>query len=203
LHALSHGDTLATMIEPDPWRGSLYGDGINGCRIAIIGYSHHGDFAEVQNSTIDTVKQWLQFRNFRNSFFPYIEGYFDEGRDIWNHVMFFNYLPLPFTSSSKFDSGSDNQIKDAQSRFLRIMQEDDWPCKAIVFTSKGWASISQGTGEIKRPLDPERFPGFSWVNYDANGHTVSTFGLRHPQGAKRELMRSAVQHILGLPCVGP
>ena len=189
------------MIEPDPWRGRLYRDGINGCRIAIIGYSHHGDdYQENHKITIETVQDWLR-KKFPNSFFPYVEGYFDEGRDLWNHVMFFNYLARPFTDSRKFASGSNSQIKDAQARFLRIMQEDDRPCKALVFTSKGWASISQSTGEIKRPLDPERFPKFSRVNYDASGHIVSIFGLRHPQGAKRELMRSAVQHIIGLPCV--
>lgn len=188
------------MIDPDPWRGDLYRDGIKGWRVAIIGYSHHGDYGDAgSNVTIKTVQDWRRGRNFRNSLFPYIEGYFDEARDIWNHVMFLNYLSAPFPSHKKYDSGCDNQIKDAKARFLRIIQEYR-PCKALVFTRKGWAAFPPEVLEKQVPLDPENFPMFSQSDYDANGHVVMAFGLRHPQGARRELMRSAVQHILGLPC---
>jgi hypothetical protein len=112
--------------------------------------------------------------------------------------MFFNYLPVPFASIEKFASGDNGQVANAQDRFRSIVEKDDYPHKVLVFTRKGWAAFP--ALEKRRRLDLDRFPKFCCGSYEAKGHTARAFGLRHPQGAKKEVMCRAVQHIVELPC---
>jgi hypothetical protein len=196
------------MIEHVPWCGSLYKEqGISRQRIAIVGYSHHHDPSDGPDHnglTDDVIRSWMNKR-FQNSFFPYVENYFDDsiGRDLWNRVLFFNALPdCVGTAAERFKTGSNEQRERAKPRFLKIIEKYR-PHKVLVFTQKGWSTIPE-TREEKSdigllPLRPKALDHFTWGTYDANGHIVMAFGLRHPQGANRQLMREAVQHILQMP----
>ncbi len=196
------------MIEHAPWVGQRYRTGINGQHICIIGYSHHHNGPDRQNFTQDIVDDFVSGQLGRNSFFPPIKGYFGipEDATFWNSVMFFNFLPDCIGEShQRFKAGDASQIARARERFVRIIREAKPGLeKVLVFTTKGWRdfppTIEQESGAGKTPLGSE-FPLFSWGTYSAGDHAVMAFGLRHPQGASGEMMRSAVRKILDKPSV--
>jgi hypothetical protein len=197
------------MIEHIPWCGSDYQAGIDGQRIAIMGYSHHveeDDSNEVTRQVVQSVIDGEKSGADQYAFFCRIRDYFGftSHREFWNRVLFFNYLADRVgKDEDRFKSGTDEQIKCATTRFDRIICK--WrPAKVLVFTKKGWMQMpetrEEKAGCRQNELGPA-FHGFERGSYDADGHIVMAFGLRHPQGARKEVMRRAVQYILALPPV--
>jgi hypothetical protein len=199
------------MLQHIPWVGPNYKTGINGQRTCIVGYSHHHESGE---SDSDDLTEWVVLQVIkgelgRNSFFPPIAGYFgfsDQGT-FWNRVMFFNFLPdVIGKTEQRYDTGRTVQIARGKERFLRIIREAKPNLdKVFVFTTKGWRdlprTIEEESGKEKIPLSGG-FPKFSWGTYAAGDHVVMAFGLRHPQFAPGELMKSAVRQILDKPLIG-
>jgi len=194
------------MIEHAPWIGMNYEIGIKGQRICIVGYSHHHSGPDRENFTKDIVCDFISGELKRNSFFPPVKGYFriPDDATFWNRVMFFNFLPDCIGDGDhRYAAGGTKQITRARERFLRIIREAKPNLeKVFVFTTKGWRdfprTIEEVSGKGKIPLGTE-FPEFSWGTYAAGDHTVMAFGLRHPQGALGEVMKSAVRQILDKP----
>jgi len=193
------------MVEHRPWVGPTYGTGINGQRICIVGYSHHRGRGESDSDDLTewVVRQVIEGELGRNSFFPPIAGYFgftDHGA-FWDRVMFFNFLPDCIgETDQRYGTGGTDQTARGKERFLRIIREARPRLeKVFVFTTKGWRdlprTIEEEAGKERIPFGAE-FPEFSWGTYAAGDHIVMAFGLRHPQYASKELMRSAVQQIL-------
>ena len=180
--------------------------GIAGYRIAIIGHSHHEDAQDDGDDlTIRTVRKVIDGKK-KIAFFTQIWGYFgfEDNEEFWNRVMFFNYLPERVgAGDERYKKGPREQVDRAKARFQSILRNDK-PDKVLVFTNsagKGWPTFPrtlEQEGDDRLPLGAE-FPKFSWGRYEAGGHIVIAFGLRHPQGAPRELMRRAVGQILALP----
>ncbi len=113
------------------------------------------------------------------------------------------YLNASAVLTSATERGTKDQIKRAKERFLNLIREKHLD-KVLVFSSVAWSRVpatreEEATGKGALGLDPKKFSGFSWGTYDANGHIVMAFGLRHPQGADRVRMRQAVRHILDMP----
>lgn len=183
-------------MEHLPWIGPDYKFGLEGQRLAIVGYSHwlwdgHEDEIEGTRHCIAKIVSGDE----RISFFTAIRNYFgyDSHDDFWRYVMFFNYLPNCVGGSSRrFGDGTAEQIGIAKKRFLRLIREG-LPDKIFIFTSRRWA-FPQPDGPL-RQLHPE-FSNFLCGTYIVNGHRSQAFFLRHPQGAGGELMRQAVKFIL-------
>jgi hypothetical protein len=196
------------MSEHIPWCGPQYEIGINRERIAIVGYSHWSDEEDSDECTRDVVSRVITGEYSDIQFFNQIRSYFgfESNEEFWNRVLFFNYLPDSVgTGDERFKTGTVGQIERAKERFARIIGERR-PHKMLVFTKRGWATFpptrEEQAGNDPLPLGKE-FPEFSWGTYGAgvDHHIVMAFGLRHPQGAKGELMRRAVQRILAMPLV--
>jgi len=191
-------------VEHTPWVGQGYEAGINGQRICIVGHSHHHKIEESDSDdfTTDVVGRFLSGKLGRDSFFPPMAGYFgfSDKEMFWQSVVFFNLLPncIGESDDDKYGTGTPEQIARGKERFLRIIRQTK-PDLVFVFTTKGWCecppTIEEAAGKGKAPLGAE-FPGFSWGTYTAGEHTVMAFGLRHPERARSELMRSGVRHIL-------
>jgi hypothetical protein len=196
------------MSEHIPWCGPQYEIGINRERIAIVGYSHWSDEEDSDECTKDVVSRVITGEYADIQFFYQIRTYFgfESNEEFWNRVLFFNYLPDSVGSGDqRFRTGAVGQIERAKARFARIIGERR-PHKMLVFTKKGWETLPSTREEQagnSLPLGAEFPRGFSWGTYQAGGghHTVMAFGLRHPQGAKGEVMRRAVQRILAMPLV--
>jgi|SRR5208283_3360609 len=194
------------MIEHAPWIGMNYQIGISGQRICIVGHSHHHSGPDREDFTIDIVYDFISGELKRNSFFPQIKGYFEilDDATFWNRVMFFNFLPDCIGSKNeRYGAGTTEQLARGKERFLRIIRETKPNLeKVFVFTTKGWRNfprtIEEVSGKGKIPLSSE-FPEFSWGTYAVGDHIVMAFGLRHPQGARGEVMKSAVRQILDKP----
>lgn len=169
--------------------------------MAIVGYSHwvgngDGDHIEVTQECISKVVSG----EFRTLFFTAVRNYFgyEKHEDFWRRVMFFNFLPNAIGGpGQRFGAGTEDQVNIARDRFLRLIREN-LPNRVLIFTSRHWAFP-----EIDVPLQKlgQNFPSkFGYRQYAVGSHEVTTaFFLRHPQGANKELMRRAVQHVLGWP----
>jgi hypothetical protein len=196
------------MVQHTPWVGEDYKTGIDGQRICIVGYSHHHEKGESDSDDLTewVVRQVIEGELGKNSFFPSIPGYFGfpDPRTFWNRVIFFNFLPNCIgETDQRYGTGGTDQTIRGQKRFLQIIRESNPTVeKVFVFTVKGWRDLSrkieEESGKEIIPLSTE-FPKFSWGTYTVDGHTVRAFGLRHPQFAPFEMMRSAVQQILEKP----
>jgi hypothetical protein len=115
------------VIEHEPWRGLSYEKGIdsNSQRIAVVGYSHHGNEEDTNKFTNNVVCKAIAGKC-KLAFFNQIAGYFGSENIavFWNRVLFFNYLPdLIGADDDRYKSGSEDQIKRANGRFLRLLQE--------------------------------------------------------------------------------
>jgi hypothetical protein len=193
------------MVEQREWVGSHYKNGISGHRIAIVGYSHHRELDEIENDnwTIETINDVIVGKQRGDSFFPFVRDYFniasginESENEFWHKVVFFNYLPNSVID--RFAMGTTEQIERAKHRLFEIIERQR-PTKLLVFTTKGWHSFPKTREELAHrslaPLGPQ-FSNFKWGTYEQGGHIVSAFGLRHPQGARRDLMLGAVKHVL-------
>jgi hypothetical protein len=194
------------MVEHTPWVGEEYNAGIEGQRLAIVGYSHwlgegEKDSSDCTRTVIskvigaeeefDHIPFFVQIRNYFN---------FASHSDFWNRVLFFNYISECIGArEERYETATPDQIERAKVRFLRIIQER-LPHKVLVFTTKGWpglpATLEEQKPSGRAPRLAAEFGGFEWGTYKTNGHLVMAFGLRHPQGASGKLMRRVVQHIL-------
>ncbi len=192
------------MIEHKPWEGSDYSTSpIKGQQVAIVGYSHwlEDGWPDNDDATIDCIRKVMSGSGEVKtaSFFTPVRNYFGypDHKTFWPKVMFFNYLPSCVGGADKrFKSGTPEQRKRAEARFLRLTK-DKRPQKVLVFTARsGYFPPAEGLQSI---------PGFDKFKlgiYRFDDFVFSAYFLRHPQGADKELMRSAVEYILDLPSCG-
>lgn len=186
------------MIEHEAHVGSKYKDGIDGQRIAIIGFSHWGEIEEDDNSGTKNCIHNVMSGKWRIRFFTAIRNYFQfmDHSVFWDRVMFFNFLPdCVGGPDQRFGNGTPGQIERGQERFLRLIGAE-CPHKALVFTSRKWAFPKAASEDA--PLDCP-FSSFSKRMYCGQNFAVPTFFLRHPQGANGNLMRDVVSHVRAVP----
>lgn len=197
-------------MEHDPWVGRLYKDGIGigRQRIAVIGHSHYGDNADFQNYAIGLIESCIHggnedFDGNMASFTP-VPSYFgfENARDFWPRVIFFNFLPtLIGGSQDKFGYGSAEQIKSGCDRLLRILGKHE-PSKVFVFSRKAWdccpRTLEGFEHRLNERLGPD-FIGFRGGNFGTAEAATMTFGLRHPMAANKERMRRVVKTLMEQP----
>ncbi len=186
------------MIEHEAHIGPEYHSGIDGQKVAIVGYSHWGDVEEDNNSGTQVCVRNVMSGKWRIRFFTQIRGYFQftDHTLFWNRVMFFNFLPdCVGGPNERFGHGTPEQRKRGQERFLRLICAER-PHKVFVFTKRWWAFPDATTKD--KPLD-DPFSSFCQRTYRKEDLAVPAFLLRHPLGANGELMRSVVSHIRTLP----
>ena len=117
--------TLAKpLIQHAPWKGSEYAlSGLNGEKIAIIGYSHWGaesheeDYPEYTNEVV----KGIVTGSIRANFFTCIRNYFGfaSHSEFWPKVSFFNYLPRCIGGpDNRFAEGTPQEHEEAKHRFL-------------------------------------------------------------------------------------
>ena len=189
------------QIEHTPWLPEN-ADGIQGQKVAVVGYSHYVGGQDSITLTIDVVQSVVNGEKFR--FFQAIQGYFGFPDDpgFWNRVLFFNFLPNAVgTKSEKYKLGTPEQIQHGKDRFLRIIDAEK-PDKVFVFARKGWCDFPETTKEelsvgMCTPLiQGQKEP--NWGTYMAGDQSVLVCGFRHPQGALGEKIREEVKAFLEL-----
>jgi len=192
------------MIEHTPWVGSEYHtEGINGQRIAIMGFSHHHDPSKEKDGddfTIKTIEEVLAGK-LDHPFFKKIVSYFgfkSEQVDFWNRVMFFNYLPNS-VEDDWYSRGNPEQRATVKNRFTNIIFGKDAPQKVIILTRKAWEDIPElkeeraGNKLLALSLSLKEF---QYGTYEKDGCIVKVFGLKHPQYAKTADMCEAVRLVM-------
>lgn len=189
------------MIEHKPWCGPESNFGIDGQRIAIVGYSHYRDPKHPDNDefTVGVMRKVLANDLARNSLFPRVPGYFGYERDrreeFWERVWFFNFIPQCIgTDDEKFSVAGYDLNERGRKRFLRILREAPIE-KVFVFTTKGWSNCPYTDEERKEKCCATLGPAFkdvTWGTYTLDDRKVLAFGFCHPQRARKAHMRAAV-----------
>jgi hypothetical protein len=195
------------MIEHEPWRGPNRESGIEGQRIAIVGYSHYRDARDpdCNQFTNNVVKAVISRKKIYDSLFPRVPGYFGykDRAEFWKCVWFFNFIPECIgTNDQKYATAEGHLVERAKNRFKDILrQEKPHIEKVFVFSTKAWPkcpfTVEEENDEDCTPLGVG-FDGFSWGRYVFSDHTVTAFGLRHPQFAKKVHMTAAVKKALSI-----
>ncbi len=192
------------MLEHLPRVGSDYG-GLDGQRIAVVGYSHWHKPGEVddERATLDTVRRVISDEGAGNApqedwsriaFFRQIRNYFGFTLHsaFWPLVAFFNFLPNSVgTGAERFRHGTGGQIDLGRERFLRLLRELA-PQKTFVFTRRYWA-IVRGASLMELP---DGVPQYSRIFKAVELEGSRVFLLRHPQGARKAPMVETVGCLL-------
>ncbi len=174
-----------------------------GHRIAIVGYSHHRNPKHRDNNqfTLGVMEKVLSGELTGDSLFPRVPAYFgyDDRNAFWKRVWFFNFIPACIgNDDEKYATADTKQNLRAKQRFNRILQEEKIE-KVFVFTTKGWSNCpstdEEESGNSCPLLGPE-FLGTTWGTYTIGRRKILAFGFRHPQFARREIMKSAVTEAL-------
>jgi hypothetical protein len=197
------------MVQHLHWRGDNYKAGIEGQRLAIVGYSHWGDDDDYgDEGTRNCITKVIsgEWAGAPMRFFATLRNYFgfESHAEFWHRIVFFNFLPdCVGDGDARFKWGTEEQTNRGRQRLISVLEEEK-PHKVLIFTTKGWQSRPPTLEEIGAPEKglstlASEFPKFSRGTYGIGGHTVMAFGLRHPQGASGDLMRRAVRHILNVP----
>ncbi len=113
--------------------------------------------------------------------------------------MFFSYLPNCVGGrGERYNSGTSEQIKIADSRFLRLIERHG-PEKVLIFTPKDRTSDFLRPGSKFQILQP--FPTIKWGTYSVGDRCASAFFLRRPRPTDVDRLRPVVKYILDLPKV--
>lgn len=133
------------IAEHRCWRGNNYRSaGINGQRVAIVGYSHYGDEDgyDDEQFTVDVLEKVIS-REFNIAFFTSIRNWFGfaDHSDFWHRVVFFNYIPNAIGDARhRYAFGSPEQNEHARRRFLDILARET-PQKVFVLSKKALSAL--------------------------------------------------------------
>lgn len=179
-------------MEHKPWVGSNFEVGINGTKIAILGNSHwlSDDEVDHEDASIEVIKKVIS-KEYNIAFFNQIRDYFGfrSHADFWQNVMFMNYAPHSIgTGGNRFDHMTPLMAEKAKARLGKIMSSH-LPDKVFVFSKKiRWSLPPMVTRESPHPsIETGEFVGHLGVTIHL---------LRHPQGAKKSEMLSAVKSVM-------
>lgn len=188
------------MIEHAPWVGSKYaGEGIDGQRIAILGYSAWTP-DDHEQYTVESVRNVISGAWKNVGFFNSIARYF--GRpvaDFYERVVLFEFVPCSVGGGDqRYAVATPEQAEVGRARLLRIVKEHGVE-KLFVFSAKALGEIPPMLGDTPGSLQTLNGTTFRYGHYaHDDGNRTAVFGLRHPQYAPGGLMRRAVAEALAL-----
>lgn len=189
------------MIEHAPWVGGKYSDeGIDGQRIAILGYSAWTP-DDHEQYTVESVQNVVSGVWKNVGFFNAIAGYF--GRpvaDFYERVVLFEFVPCSVGGGDqRYAVATPEQAEVGRSRLLRIVREHGVE-KLLVFSAKAWKDLPPTLESASGTLPTLNGTAFKYGYYARDGgHRTAVVGLRHPQYAPGNLMRHAVAEAMSLP----
>lgn len=204
----------STEIKIEPFKGANYGNIkniFNGKKILALGESlyinkeefNKGEFKEL---TKELVNQYIHFRKNNGEFkdAKYIgdwtntylkferaligkETKSDDSEDIWNSIVFYNYLQTPITEGARA-SGSNHAYAESQNAFIEVVKKHE-PDLIIVW----------GVGILYDALPPSRdnftwkertdtvvdnykvnCGSYTWIGDDKEIHTANVIAIYHP-----------------------
>jgi hypothetical protein len=191
------------VIEHRPWVGDRYAvEGIDGQRIAIMGYSAYTP-TDYDGYTIECVSKVVSGADRTMRFFNVIPDYFNrKAADFYARIVFFEFVPCAVGGpEQKFAVATPEQADAGRRRVLRIVQEHQVQ-KLLVLSAKAWSSMPLMVEAASGPLASLPGTGFRMGTYNIDGFRPIAVGLRHPQFARKAIMQAAVQAALALPTEG-
>lgn len=193
-----------------PWVGSQYGqpNSVFSNKILILGDSHYTDEEEIgeldsqqQSSDFTTgvmtdyldesIKgNWKStFTKFMNSF---VQGTAHEEclrEQLWNSVMFYNYLQIPAGSKPRLTQHYNYNEDTDRNAFLEVIREYA-PDIIISWGNKVWDAIPEDFGSgcyIANDVHSDCF-----YTYPFEGREVKVLGINHPSSAYESSRWSSV-----------
>jgi hypothetical protein len=186
---------ISAAIEHLPHVGADFDNGVDGLKVAVVGYSHYPSPGDVDSAAFS--QAWITrvvtgsdrsrfLTSIRNSF-----G-FREHSEFWSKIVFFNYVPVMIGGAGdKFRRANREEEEWANRRLLRII-DDLKPDIVFVFTRK---ARLEGLGLAFKPM-ASPYERFAVATHDSDGHRVDIVRLRHTQGAYTAHLQGAVRSVM-------
>jgi hypothetical protein len=195
------------MIEHEPAIGEKYDASAE--KYWIIGESHYLEDVAHNGPTLtkDVLKLYRSGEHWQ-PFFASIEFAFDEGPTVWDHSLFFNYIPRPITAEASETTVSKGQVRglrpthpinlEARRRFDKLLQTYT-PTKIFVFSHLAWKNLPESeedrSGEPYKLIDgtgatPAARSRFEWCTLADTGQRIRKYGLQHPRPYDQETVHA-------------
>jgi hypothetical protein len=191
--------TDLASIEHQPWVGDCYDAGVNGSKLLLVGFSHHG-LPDHSNFTQEVVCRWACSAE-AIPFASRIRTYFksEDAHQFWHSVAFANALGSSVGSSdSRYSKGTRIQ-RDSVSNRITVIINQLKPDKVIVFSRAAWQLFPPFNGDIaENILSEEDLFEIEFGSYSHPDGIALAFGLAHPQYASTVAMIASIRAILSL-----
>lgn len=171
-----------------PWVGKEYAaGGIFGKRILVLGESHYGDGEPSPDTTLqvfgeyldcpETVPSYLQsFQRFERSLVGHDTDCADR-QQIWNSVVFYNYLQTPMSGPRQ--GGRKSDYADSAEAFFEVL-ETYRPEYIIAWGYRLWDHIPTRQWEWGEERMLEGVPVRTGCYLLADGTRIKTIPVKHP-----------------------
>ncbi len=175
-----------------PWVGSNYAKGINGNKIMILGESHYcesiDDATENMTHTIiedlyDEASEHEPYKNTYTKFERAIVGHnlsFAEKKNLWNSVMFYNFVQKPMSGPRVRPSSSD--FSESSDFFMEVLDKYQ-PDFVLVWGNDLYNNLPRKGYQLD-DLEIDNGDSFEVWCYELNsGHRVKVLKTTHPSAA--------------------
>lgn len=171
-----------------PWIGAEYASGgIFGKRILVLGESHYTDGEPDPNITNDVLNEYLSYettvppylQSF-NKFERSLVGTTTDGaarRQIWNSVVFYNYLQVPMSGPRQ--AGNEADYANAAEAFFEVLEQYR-PEYIIVWGYRLWDAMPTDRWEWGEELTLDGAPVRTGCYLLADGTRVKAVPVKHP-----------------------
>ena len=189
----------------DPWVGSCYDSGINGKKIMIMGHVHVcggctecgiikdkdeecasltkksiGDYLKWRETGEDPTpwyRGWLKtYFNFAKAFFGYEPNFKQEKCELWDKVLFYNYVQSAV--SEWYQKPSSKDYINSQVPFMEVINEYD-PDIIIVWGADAFNNAPFG-GKDEEPITFENIKAKRYIYTLNSGKQCSMIKIHHP-----------------------
>ena len=188
-----------------PWKGSSYDSGIHGKKIMVLGHIHVcggcnqcGDITEVDDEcaqfTINAVNNYLKWRetgeipspgyegwlktflHFTKAFFGYEPDFDEEKNELWNHILFYNYVQ---TSVPDWDvKPTYNDYEKSKEPFIDVINE--YSPDVIIAWGKDVYDKTPDGGEHGTPLVFDNIRAEQYIYTLYSGKKCTMIKIHHP-----------------------
>ena len=188
----------------EPWIGSCYDIGIRGKRIMVLGHVHvcggcnecgnlaeRGDCARLTIRVMEDYFKWRKtgvipspgyegwlktFLNFAKAFFGYEPSIEEEQNELWNHVLFYNYVQSSVPDWNIKPTYED--YENSKVPFLEVIY--DYAPDIIIAWGNGAYNYTPDGGVYDSPLVYENIKAERYIYTLKSGKKCTLMKIHHP-----------------------
>lgn len=175
-----------------PWVGDHYLQGIPGSKVMVLGESHYcassaDAVPELTSSVIldlfDPDSEHESYKNTYTKFERALAGKpltFSEKRDIWNSVLFYNYVQVPISEARV--SPTPQEFNSSESAFFEVLEKYQ-PDYILAWGSRLYNNLPKRGRQLPDLSLPSGDSFETWGYTLSSGKVVQLLSTTHPSTA--------------------